>query len=56
MITIKDTTKKMLSKESTEKAVKELVEYHLTQFSKEFNLSTEWRESITKNYIEKHLK
>jgi hypothetical protein len=36
--------------------VREIVEYHLEQFSKEFNLTTEWRDSITKNYIEKHLK
>jgi hypothetical protein len=54
--TIANTVKKFHSKEATEQAIRELIEYHLTQFSKEFNLTTEWRDSITRNYIEKHLK
>jgi len=53
--TIANTVKKFHSKESTEQAIRELVEHHITQFSKVFNLNADWRDSLTKKYIEKYL-
>jgi hypothetical protein len=46
MITIRDTTKKFHSKETTEQAIRELIEYHVTEALKAVSKNIELMENM----------